>query len=611
MASVVTKMRFLEYGKPAPKNSGFKGTIDGATVFGKKGWMSYTARTDAVNPEGKEVTQKKDSSFLGYSGREAAEKGYTMSSYGFLDTEEKRDKFKEACHKAFNSDGDLIWDVVISFPDYEEAEKYGLKNQQNYGAFINAALMTFFKRIDMDPMNILWWEDYHSNTEHPHMHVCFMEKKHTRDRGKFTAKELRKLKYCIAKELTSREMQQNKIEKTFDSPLREKDKQRLEVLEILKNADLDNINGIDDLIKVLPKKGRLQYGAYQIAPFRSAIDKITDSLLESDSLIDSYQSYLNYLKMLEKNVDEKTGSHVATIKERELEQLHTDIGNIILKYIKDIRMSNKDTSSGYKFLNTELTKSDEDLETHISDADGSEWKSYQDIRDKYYQLAGSTISNGKERKLQMKEIVGSMEQLWMLSGNERIRGLLAQRLALVYLYGKNIEKSLPLAEAYAKAAVDSGTDKAYTILAKACFAQEKHSEGMAALKEGMAKGDPGATYAYGLQLISGKHCTKNRDEGLVTIMNAAELGCIPAANYIMTHDQAQFKEAATKAATGKVQAAPKGTAGGHISRSGGIVYGEVASFISNSNQLHVYSGQIEREIDAYLNDKNRIAQKSM
>ena len=123
--------------------------------------------------------------------------------------------------------------------------------------------------------------------------------------------------------------------------------------------------------------------------------------------------------------------------------------------------------------------------------------------------------------------------------NYGIRGLLAQRLALVYLYGKNIDKSLPLAEAYAKAAVDSGADKAYTIFAKACFAQDKHSDGMAALREGMAKGDPGATYAYGLQLIAGKHCTKNRDEGLVTIMCAAELSCIPAANYIMTLPQKQ------------------------------------------------------------------------
>ena len=605
MATVVTKMRFLEYGQPAPNSSRFKGIINGDTVFGNKGWMNYTARKDAINPNGGELPDDNEDSFLGYSGRAAAEHGYTMSSYGFLDTDEKRSLFREACHSAFNSEGDLIWDVVISLKTYEEAAKYGLRNQENYGAFINTALMDFFQRVDIDPRNIIWWEDYHSNTEHPHMHVCFLEKEHTRDRGKFSAKELRQLKYCIAKELTSREMQQQMINDTFADPFWKKDRERAEVIGILKKVDLDSIDGIDDLIRVLPRTGRLQYGAYQVAPFRSAIDKITDSLLESDALKNTYQAYLKYLETLEKNVDEKAGSHVATIKETELKQLHTDIGNIILKYIKEMRLSNKDTKSGYKFLNSELVKSDDEAKVVMKNDQSSDWKQYRSLRDQYYHLARSTEPSGKERREKMCEILGSMERFCVSSTNDQVRGLLAQRIALIYLYGKNVEKNLPLAEQYSRMAVECGADKACVILAKTCFAQDKHSEGMDALREGVSRGDSGSIYAYGLQLLSGKHCTKNREEGLVAVMNAAELGCVPAANYIMTHDQAQFKEAATKAAVGKVRSTPHRMSGGRN------VGGEVASFVFNSDRIHVYAGQIEREIDAYLNDKNRIAQKSM
>ena len=596
---VITTMRFLEYGMPAPKNSGFKGIITGEAVFGHKGWMSYTARKDAVDPMGNFDHGGDEGSYFRYEGREAAVSGATMSSYGFLNTDEKRDVFREACRQSFSKDGDLIWDVVIALKDYETAGKCGLKNQENYGAFINTTLVSFFKRVGMDPMNVLWWEDYHSNTEHPHMHVCFLEKQQTRDKGRFTAKELRQLKYCIAKELTVREQQQNKISEVYSSDFRKKDQERAEVLSFMKKVDPAKMDGIDDLIRYLPRQGRMQYGAYQMAPFRAAIDQITDKLLDSEELQGPYQAYLRYLDGLERNVDAKAGTHVATIKETELRQLHVDIGNIILKYVKEIRLSNKSTRTGYQYMSNELESFEGAAANRMSRAEGKEWREYKRIRDEFYETSSMPAGSGKKEKMQ--EILHSMEEMALNVKSKEVGGLLDGRLALNYLYGRNVDKDIDKAKAYARSAVDAGSVRAYSILAKSCFAKGESLEGMEALYLGKLNGDPTSTFMWGLQMISGKNCPKDRTAGFEAIITSAELGCIPALNYVRTHKSMAFVKTVEGVVIHRISHSLGGMTAG----------GEVASFINNSDQLHSYSGQLEREIDAYLNNRNSIEQKRM
>lgn len=603
MKNTVVTMRFLEYGKPAPKNSGFKGVITGEAVFGRKGWMSYTSRRDAVDPTRDHEKGNADESLFGYSGREAAEKGYTMSSYGFLDSDEKRNVFRDQCRNAFAKEGDLIWDVVISLPDYEEAEKCGLKDQQNYGAFINSTLIRFFKRIDMDPMNILWWEDYHSNTEHPHMHVCFLEKKQTRDRGRFSAKELRILKGCIGRELLEREKQQEKIG-TYADPLIQKDKERAEIIATMKKVDLDQLSGMEDLLKYLPRKGRLQYGAYQIAPFRPLIDQITDSLLASDTLKDSYRNYLDLLEKMEKDLDEKAGSHAATIRAAEMERLHADVGNIILKYIKEIRLSNKDIKTGYGFLEDQLKESEGSAEVKYTKVSIREWQNYRSVRDAFYQAAG--MPSGSERKEKVASALRAMSNLAENTNSDPIRGLLAHRLALTYLYGRGVGKDIDQAKAYAEMAVDAGNDRAFAVLAKVHFAKGEHAEGMAALFQGKLKEDPSATYMWGLQLISDKHCPRDRNAGMEAVTASAMMGCIQAMNYIQTHQNSSFSKTAEGTITQKI----KSGVNGRYSSLGKSSGGEIAYFLNNSDRLHVFSGQLEREIDTYLNGTKIVAQKN-
>ena len=55
MSPVVEKIRFMEYGKPAPKNSRYEGQIMSSSVFGHCGFMEYTGRTTAVEMEESDV----------------------------------------------------------------------------------------------------------------------------------------------------------------------------------------------------------------------------------------------------------------------------------------------------------------------------------------------------------------------------------------------------------------------------------------------------------------------------------------------------------------------------------------------------------------------------
>ena len=170
-----------------------------------------------------------------------------------------------------------------------------------------------------------------------------------------------------------------------------------------------------------------------------------------------------------------------------------------------------------------------------------------------------------------------------------------------YLYGRHVDKNIDKARAYARSAVDAGSVRAYSILAKACFAKGENLEGMEALYLGKLNGDPTSTYMWGLQMISGKNCPKDRTAGFEAIITAAELGCIPAVNYVQTHKSNAFVKVVEGAVIHRI-----GHSLGEMTAGG-----EMASFINNSDQLHSYSGQLEREIDAYLKGKNRIAQKSM
>lgn len=586
----IDKIRFFELGMKAPKNSRFKGIITQDTVFGRKGWLDYTGREEATQPD-KEFYED-ENGFIGYTLREEAAEGLTMTSNGTY-TAESIHEFKNICRESFKDKGDIVWDMVVALPTYDYAESCGLRTQHDYAGLVSKVLPQFFKKVGLDPQNMLWWENYHKNTEHPHLHICFLEKNKTRSRGKVTLKQLKSLKAIIIKELSLRE---DFFRDTAIKPeqfFKNKDAEIKEMIRASKNYDFSKIKTVTDLALVLPRYGRMQYGSYQMMPYREKLDEIAEGFLNSDALKEMYKSFLEKLDTLSQTMDKAAGTDIATIKDTEIKKLHKQIANIILDQIKDMRAANyKSARLDKPFVERQFEKAEVPLLEKNSN--NPEWKEYLEVK---RQLENG---NSKGEKMNHSFLHGCIETLEGLVNkitDSKLNALVSHRLAKMYFYGEGgITDPLKTVK-YAKQAIRNGYTKDYILLAKAQFKLDRASEGMDTLYVGMTHGDPLATYSYGIHEVKGDMCNKNKIDGFRCIKVAAEMGCLPAINYLKTHDKAGFKETVEKNLGVKIKK-PVISSGKQMS--------EAAKYMYNSSQLSVATGLINREIEAYLNNDKEL-----
>ena len=216
MNDIIIKSAFYEFGKSAPTKSGFKGTMSHESLFGQ--FANYTARDSATK---KSVVKEQDKdlpSLMNYTDRDNATKNsakdgkyFTMTNEGKLYTEEDRKKWLENSKEAFSQPNSIAWQLVVSLQNYDLLEEYQITDQNEMSTIAKLALYRTFNKLHLDPNNFVWWEDYHTNTKHPHMHITFTEKDPTRTKGKFNKKELNMLKTAFMTELVQRKQSYEKF----------------------------------------------------------------------------------------------------------------------------------------------------------------------------------------------------------------------------------------------------------------------------------------------------------------------------------------------------------------------------------------------------------------
>lgn len=331
IAVKIDKVRFFRCGYAAPKNSNFRGVMT-SEVFSD--YANYTGREEAKEPE-KTLEENENTGYLNYTASHHT--GYTRSSMGILDTHEKLMLFKKEIAECFKNTGDLAWENVLSLESFDEAEKYGLSTNEDWEAALSKALPKFFKYAGYDPNNMVWWWDYHTNKFHPHVHIIWMEKEKTRERGKLSKNELAALKRFTALELEARKKLVNQIDSDYKMFFENKD---LKFKEIIVNVDrylANNTNhDLDSLFKILPKTGRLQMNSYHMADFKPLIKEIIHDIIQNDDKIfTSYQQWMEDIDLLRNNMNSIQNSDIDSFKANEIERLYTRIGNRILKYYKE------------------------------------------------------------------------------------------------------------------------------------------------------------------------------------------------------------------------------------------------------------------------------------
>lgn len=346
-ADVIVDVSFLQFGKNAPKNSGFKGIVNQSSLFG--GFTSYTGRESATeksidndNSGGETPPDLSDQSgsFAGYTSRDSATSGstdsgyFTMTNDGKLYTADERKQWINKSKSAFSKSGDLAWTIVVSLDNYDLLKQYGIKDQNDLSRIAQVSLYKSFRKIGFDPGNMIWWEDYHTNTNHPHMHITFLEKENMRTRGKLTPKEVKDLKTTFINELAARKEYQQKYHQKADLALKEVTPLRQEVVSAAERLDYSSIKKIYALYQQLPSTGRLQYGSSMMIPYRNQLDDIADEILKSADVKEAYDKFTETVHSLSANINDIGGASISDFEKTQDNKLRKQIANSVLQGFK-------------------------------------------------------------------------------------------------------------------------------------------------------------------------------------------------------------------------------------------------------------------------------------
>ncbi len=339
-ADIIVDIYFLQYGKRAPMNSNFDKSLDMESLFGSVGWNSYTSRENATERSIEKYVPL--GSFSEYTSRNNAIDNssntsyFTMTNEGKVFDQQKRDEWIEHSKWAFSKKGDIAWEITVSLESYKKLEELQLKDQEDMAKITSIALTKTFKRLGMNPDNMIWWEDYHTNTKHPHMHITFLEKENTRARGKLTRKELKEVKRIFINEIGARKkfLAENGI--NYQDVLKEAEMTKRRIVSDINELDYSSFSDIINLYTQLPKYGRLQYNSSNMIPFREQLDDIVDRLLKKESISEEYRSFIDKLDQLADVMDAMGNEKISTIKESEDKKLRIQIANSILNEFKHL-----------------------------------------------------------------------------------------------------------------------------------------------------------------------------------------------------------------------------------------------------------------------------------
>lgn len=331
MGIKIHKLRFLIYSSQPPKGSRFKGTLDTGSLIG---YTQYTDRDDAKGNE-KKLGKRKDG-YLGYTS--SHHKDATISSEGVIDSKKKREELYKKLEKAFSKKGDIFYEEIISLESHEEAERLSLgQSAKQWESLLNEVLPKVFRHKGFDPKNMLWTADLHTNTQHPHVHLLFMEKEHTMDRAKFTQSDMKYLKRQLLSALERRQAYCDRLEASVDDVFKKKDQQFRHLMSDVEESLLNNKNiQLTELLKALPKRGRMQYNSYNMKDYRQLIDNYIDHLIRTDKNAKaSFSKLMETLDRLEANINDAGNEKISTLKEAEMRKIYERIGNMIVQKAKD------------------------------------------------------------------------------------------------------------------------------------------------------------------------------------------------------------------------------------------------------------------------------------
>lgn len=329
MPEIISKIRFLEFGREAPKGSRFKGIITTESIIG---YYEYTSQKEKA--EESQLSNTFNKGLIGYTSRGSELRTYTQM--GWLD-QKRSGQFKDLIRKSFHKKGNLIWDTVLSLEDYEVSADKQLYNVDDYAAVVSKVLPAFFRYSGFEPTNMGFWMNYHTDKSHPHIHLSFFEEQQTVTKGELPQRSLNKFKALFIKEMALRQEFQKQYGIDSKDFFKLIDQDRKKLLSCVKERDLSSFSDIQKLYAKLPKSGRLSYNSQPMAKYRVDIDKITKQILETPGVSEIYSQWLDKVQQLDSLQNDYANDKISTLQDTEVKKLYTLIGNTILQSFKAYR----------------------------------------------------------------------------------------------------------------------------------------------------------------------------------------------------------------------------------------------------------------------------------
>lgn len=337
-ADVITKFYYLVHGKNAPKNSGYKGIITTKSIVGFK---EYTKRKEAkVLSEEAEKLNYSFTNFFDYTNHRIGATR-TYSSVGWLDNPQKEQDFRQSIKNYFNKDGDIIWVPIISLEDFITSTEMKLFNEEDYAALFEKILPNWFNKAGFENSNIIWWMDHHVNTDNPHIHLSFFEKKKTIENGKLQMKDINNFKSMFWNEVFSKKRYLENTGKTVEAGFKNKDLLKQETYKTFKEkmkmcTEKEFINQLKNLYNKLPANGRLQYNSSHMIPFREDIDMIVDYLLKTPEVNERYKKFIDCISEFDAIRSKALNTNYSSMMKAEDKKLHVLLANTILQEFKNM-----------------------------------------------------------------------------------------------------------------------------------------------------------------------------------------------------------------------------------------------------------------------------------
>ena len=302
-------------------------------------------------------------SHVEYIGRtEGAENNGEHSLFGTLDNNDNVYEMKKADILAYIKDkvseGSYVNKTVISLTQ-EDSEKYGYTTKNDWENLIRANINTIADEYNIAPENLDWVASYHTEEEHPHIHLVFFDKLATKKAKPFIQydKIKEKLNYSVYKKdikplLDKKNTIKKEIKDVFRDNIGGIITYDMGIIFNNKIADKD-LNEIALLLKELYEIKDIEYKQtgkgswkmqYQTPEVKEKIRAITNKIIESSSQIRSeVNSYINACIETEKikninNLSKQSNKKMEQTIQKETEFILKKVDNQILDFLKDAKV---------------------------------------------------------------------------------------------------------------------------------------------------------------------------------------------------------------------------------------------------------------------------------